>query len=129
MEFEVYIGFAVRNAARALAAGRKLLVGYGSFRGLTNAERSKDELSTSTLRQLSIRSVSTNRGEFFRLVAGPFESISAARAAVARARRMGHEHAWLVIEPDGPVRVQLAQQGVAAPHPVHLRDSELLCLI
>ena len=90
-------------------------VGYGSFRGLTNAERSKAELSKSTLRQLSIRSVSTNRGEFFRLVAGPFESISAARAAVARARRMGHEHAWLVIEPDGPVRVQLAQQGVAAP--------------
>jgi len=91
-------------------------LGLGSFRGLTNAERQIRDLVGDINAPLTIKQVATDRGEFFRVLAGPYDNIGDAREAVSQALDAGFATAWLVVDDDRAAEVAHNQSlSPAAP--------------
>jgi len=86
-------------------------IGLGSFRGLTNAEHFRDESAENLGQQLIIRKVSTQKGDYFRILAGPFSDNNKASEKLRAVKSLGFPTAWMMLD----TRFQSSSTKVAAP--------------
>ena len=91
--------------APAYAAADSYWVGLASFRGITNAERYRDDAAPSFAERLTIRQFDGPQGTYFRVMAGPYVSEGRARTAVTELRQRGFDTAWYVIERGEPTLI------------------------
>jgi hypothetical protein len=89
-------GFVVLLLSATVQAETEYWVAIGSYQRLLNAEDARDRASRALPESFSIAQADTDRGFFYRVLAGPYLTKEIADHMLGEARRNGFETAWIL---------------------------------